>query len=63
VNHFGLSFPETVSLLSAIEVVPNTTYYFSVAAQALLCMRTMDLSGCHRGFAFGYLVASLVLKF
>jgi hypothetical protein len=63
VNHFGLSFPETVSIISAIEVVPNTAYWFSVAAQALLCIRPSDLSGCHRGFAFGYLVASLVLKF
>jgi hypothetical protein len=63
VDHFGLSLPETVGLISAIEVLPNTSYYFSAAAQALLATHPDDLHRCHRGFAFGYLVASLLLRF
>ncbi len=63
VNHYGLSFPETVGLMSAIEVVPNTSYFFSLAAEALLATHPKALHGCHRGFAFGYLVARLVLHF
>jgi hypothetical protein len=63
VDHFSLSFPETVSLVSVIKVLPKTVYFFSAAAQALLSTRPMDLSGCCRGFAFGYLVASLLLNF
>ena len=47
--------------MSAIEVLPNTAYYFCAAAQALLSIRTSDLGRCHRGFAFGYLVAKLLL--
>jgi hypothetical protein len=47
--------------MSAIEVLPNTAYYFCAAGQALLSIRTSDLSRCHRGFAFGYLVAKLLL--
>jgi hypothetical protein len=63
VAHFGLTFPETVGLLSAIEVLPNTVYYFSAAAEAMLSMEPKELHSCHRGFAFGFLVASLVLHF
>jgi hypothetical protein len=61
VKHFGLTFPETVGLMSVIEVLPNTAYFFCAAAEALLAMRSSDLYRCHRGFAFGYLVAKLLL--
>jgi hypothetical protein len=61
IKRFGLTFPVTVGVMSAIEVLPNTAYYFSAAAEALLSVRTSDLSLCHRGFAFGYLVAKLLL--
>jgi hypothetical protein len=61
IKRFGLTFPETVGVMSAMEVLPNTAYYFSAAVEALLLMRTSDLSLCHRGFAFGYLVAKLLL--
>jgi hypothetical protein len=61
IKRFGLTFPETVGVMSAIEVLPNTTYYFSSAAEALLSMRISDLSLRHRGFAFGYLVAKLLV--
>ena len=60
-KRFGLAFPETVGLMSAIEVLPNTAYVFCAAAEALLLMRISDLSPCHRRFAFGYLVAKLLL--
>jgi hypothetical protein len=60
-KRFGLTLPETIGVMSAIEVLPNTAYYFCAAAQALLSIRTSDLSRCHRGFAFGYLVAKLLL--
>ncbi len=61
VDHFGLSFPETVSLVSAIEVLPNTVYFFAAAAESLL-HSSPETKRCHRGFAFGYLVASLMLE-
>jgi hypothetical protein len=61
VKHFGLSFPETVGLSSSIEVIPNTAYFFCAAAEALLGIRASDLYRCHRGFAFGYLMAKLLL--
>jgi hypothetical protein len=61
IKRFGLTFPETVGVMSTIEVLPNAAYYFSAAAEVLLSMRTSDLSLCHRGFAFGYLVAKLLL--
>jgi hypothetical protein len=32
VDRFGLSFPETVRLMAAIEILPNTSYYFAAAA-------------------------------
>jgi hypothetical protein len=60
-ERFGLTLPETVGVMSAIEVLPKTAYYFCAAAQALLSIWTSDLSRCHRGFAFGYLVAKLLL--
>jgi hypothetical protein len=63
VSHFGLTFPKTVGLVLAIEVLPNTAYYFSAAAEALLTMDDSKLHCKHRGFAFGYLIASLVLHF
>jgi hypothetical protein len=63
VDHFGLSFPETISLVSAIEILPNTAYFFATAAAALLATNPKDIPGRHRGFAFGYLVASLSLHF
>jgi hypothetical protein len=62
VSHFGLSFPETVGLISAIEVLPNTSYFFAAAAETLLAIRPNELHRSHRGFAFGYLVAALVLQ-
>jgi hypothetical protein len=38
-ERFGLTLPETVGVMSAIEVLPNTAYYFCAAAQALLSIR------------------------
>jgi hypothetical protein len=62
IEHFGLSYPETVSVMAAIEIVPNTAYFFSAAAEALLGTRPSDLDRSHRGFAFGYLLGSLLLN-
>lgn len=62
IEHFGLSFPETMSVVAAIEVVPNTAYFFSAAAEALLATPQATLSRCHRGFAFGYLLASILVN-
>jgi hypothetical protein len=39
VEHYGLTFPETVGLVSAIEVLPNTAYFFCAAAETLLAIR------------------------
>ena len=61
IEHFGLTFPETVGLVLAIEVLPNTAYWFCAAAEALLGTKASKLDPCHRGFAFGYLVAKLLL--
>jgi hypothetical protein len=61
IQHFGLTFPETIGLVSAIEVLPNTAYWFCAAAEALLGIKAPSLDHCHRGFAFGYLVAKLLL--
>jgi hypothetical protein len=36
VNHFGLSFPETISVVAAVEVNLNTAYFFAAASEALL---------------------------
>ncbi len=63
VEHFGLTFPETVGVVAAIEILPNTAYFFCAAAEALLAMVPSDLNRCHRGFAFGYLLAKLLLYF
>jgi hypothetical protein len=49
-------------MITAMEVVPNTCYFFALAAQSLLQMRAKDLHSSHRGFAFGYLLASLMVK-
>ena len=62
IKHFGLTFPETVGLVLAIEVLPNTAYWFCAAAEALLGTKASKLDPCHRGFAFGYLMAKLLLK-
>jgi hypothetical protein len=61
VEQFGLTFPETVSLVAAIEVLPNAAYYFAAAAESFLCMSPAELHPCHRGFAFVYLLALLLL--
>jgi hypothetical protein len=61
VSHFGLSFPETISLISVIEVLPNLAYYFLAAAEAMMTMNASKMPCCHWGFAFGYLIACLVL--
>jgi hypothetical protein len=63
VQRFGLTFPETVSLMAAIEVLPNTAYYFAAAAESLLCLGPSELHTRHRGFAFGFLLASLSLHY
>jgi hypothetical protein len=62
VGHFGLSFPKTVGLILAIEVLPNASYFFAAAAKTMLALRPDNLHWCHRGFTFGYLVAALVLQ-
>jgi hypothetical protein len=61
IEQFGLTLPETVGLMLAIEVLPNTAYFFSAAAEAVLLIRSSNLYRCHRGFAFGYLIAKLLL--
>jgi hypothetical protein len=43
IEHFGLTFPETVGLVSAIEVLPNTAYWFCVTAEALLGTKASNL--------------------
>jgi hypothetical protein len=48
-------------MMPAIEVLPNTAYFFCAAAEALFAMRPSGLSHCHKGFAFGDLVAKLLL--
>ena len=63
IEHFGLTFPETIGLVSAIEVLPNTAYYFCIAAESLLAMSPSELKRCHRGFAFGYLMSKLLLEY
>jgi hypothetical protein len=63
VEQFGLTFPETVSLVAATEVLPNTAYYFAAAAESLLCISPAKLHLSHWGFAFCYLLASLLLYF
>ena len=62
VKHYQLSFPETVGMVTAMEVVPNTSYFFALAAQSLLQVPANHLHPSHRGFAFGYLVSSLMLE-
>jgi hypothetical protein len=61
IKHCGLTLPEMVGSVPAIEVLPNTAYYFCTAAEALLAMRPSNLNHCHRCFAFGDLVANLLL--
>jgi hypothetical protein len=58
VEHFGSTFPETVRVVAAIEVLPNTAYFFCVKAEALLAMVPSNLNQGHRGFAFGCLPSS-----
>jgi hypothetical protein len=50
IKHVGFSFPETVGVVLAIEVLPNTAYYFFVAAEALHALVPSDPNHCHRGF-------------
>ena len=61
VEHYQLSYPETISMVAAMELVPNTCYFFALAAQTLLQRPANNLHPSHRGFAFGYLLASLML--
>jgi hypothetical protein len=61
VDRFGLSFPETVGLIAAIKILPNSSYYFAAAAETLLHSNPRRLHPRHRGFAFGYLLATLML--
>jgi hypothetical protein len=61
IKHFGLTFPEMVVVVAAIEVLLNSAYYFCVAGGALLALVPSDLNQCHRSFAFGYLLAKLLL--
>jgi hypothetical protein len=61
IKHFGLTLPEMVGLVPAIELLSNTAYFFYTVTKALLAMRPLDLNHCHRGLAFGYLVAKLLL--
>jgi hypothetical protein len=63
VDHFGFFFPESISLVSAIEILPNTAYFFAASAAALLATDPKDIPGRHQGFAFGYLVAFLLVHF
>ena len=62
VKHYQLSFPETISLVAVMEVVPNTSYFFAIAAQSLLQLPVKDLHLSHCGFVFGYLVSSLMIE-
>jgi hypothetical protein len=44
VKHFRLiTLPETVGLVSAIAVLPNTAYFFCAVTEALLAMMPSDL--------------------
>jgi hypothetical protein len=61
VDRFGLSFPERVGLIAAIEILPNISYYFAAAAKAFLHSNPRCLHRRHRDFGFGYLVATLML--
>jgi hypothetical protein len=63
VSHFGLTLPKAVALVLAIKVLPNTAYYFSVDAKAMLTLDASKSHCCCRGFPFGFLIASLVLPF
>jgi hypothetical protein len=62
VQHYQLSYPETISMVTAMEVVPNTCYFFALAAQSLLQMPANHLHSLHPGFAFGYLLSLLIIK-
>ena len=61
VNHYQLSYPETISMVAAMEVVPNTCYFFALAAQSLLQRPANDLHSLHPGFRFGYLLSLLMI--
>jgi hypothetical protein len=62
INHFGLSFPETISVVAAIEVNPNTAYYFAAASEALLTTDASKIPSRHRGYSFGYLLVNLMMN-
>jgi hypothetical protein len=44
VEHFGLTFLEAVSVKLAIEVLPDTAYFFCAVVEALLATRPSNLS-------------------
>jgi hypothetical protein len=59
-----LSLPEMVSVVAAYDIIPNNPSYFYVAVVAVLSSTTSSrLLSAHYGYAFGYLIASLMMDF
>ncbi len=48
VEHYQLSYPETISMVAAMELVPDTCYFFALAAQTLLQRPANNLHPSHR---------------
>jgi hypothetical protein len=63
-NCLALTLPEVVSVVSAYDLIPDNPYYFYLAVRSILSSTNREcLPRSNRGYALGYLIGSLMLKF
>ena len=63
-KRFSLTIPEVVSVVAAYDIIADNPYYFYLSVRSLMsCSSRGTLPRAHRGYAFGYLLGTLMIEF